>query len=635
MCGIAGLIDLKSAPGRSIEPGILKRMTDSIAHRGPDAESFHFEPGIGLGHRRLSIIDVATGQQPMSNEDDTVWVVFNGEIYNFAEVRKELEGLGHRFKTAGSDTEIILHGWEQWGAACLEKFRGMFAFLLWDRNKRQIFMARDRMGVKPLYYAILPSGLLAFGSELKTIMTLPEFRRVIRDDAVEDFLALGYVPDPKTIFTDAHKLAPAHYVLFQIGADLSHFQPKRYWSAPFGEERQISFEQAQEELDHLLAESVKLRMISEVPLGAFLSGGVDSSIVVAEMAKASSQPVLTCSIGFESKAFDESQYAKIVAEQYKTNHSEFTVDGQDSHLFDKLPSLFDEPFADASALPTYRVSELARQRVTVALSGDGGDETFAGYRRYRLHMAEESIRNRIPAAIRSCVFSNLGRIYPKLDWAPQWMRAKTTFQGIGSSASRAYFDSVSAIRSEVCDQLRAPAFQKRLAGYSTYSIFKSIESETKLSGLSLIQAIDYQTYLPGDINVKVDRTSMVHSLETREPLMDHKIIEWAARLDRGLHLEINDGKRLLKALARKRVSPAVIDRPKRGFVVPIAEWLKGSVGQAISRELLSKNSQGALFGYVRHDAIEKLLTEHQQGRRDNSRALWSVANLAACLKTYA
>jgi asparagine synthase (glutamine-hydrolysing) len=628
MCGIAGVVDLRSYPGRRFAQSTVHRMTDAISHRGPDAGNYHFEAGVGFGHRRLSIIDVASGHQPMSNEDDSVWVVFNGEIYNFEEVRAELQALGHLFKT-NSDTEIIVHGWEQWGVACLERFRGMFAFVLWDRNKRQVFMARDRLGVKPMYYSVLQSGEMIFGSELKALQAHENCPKVIDCQAVEDYLALGYVPDPKTIYKSVKKLPPAHYLLWNVGehADPSELIPVRYWHVPFGKEQSMPPSEAIEQLQVLLKEAIKLRMISEVPLGAFLSGGVDSSLVVAAMSDVSEQAVKTCSIGFDAAGFDETEYARMVAKQFSTDHSEFRVSGDDSMLFHQLIDLYDEPFADASAIPTYRVCQLARQRVTVALSGDGGDETFGGYRRYRLHLGEEVVRSRLPYGLRKAVFKPLGACYPKLGFAPQWLRAKTTFQALARNSTEAYFHSVSITPQTMRTRLKAKDFERQLQGYQALQVFQNAAKNGPDDPMSLIQHLDYATYLPGDINVKVDRASMAHSLEVREPLMDHKLVEWAAGLQRSLHIDPSQGKKLLKTLAKRTIPAEIVDRPKQGFIVPIGQWLKGPLGNFVG----TQSSDGRLFEYIDKKELDLLMNDHKSGRADNSRTLWSVAVLDSFL----
>ncbi len=627
MCGIAGIVDLRENGRRDIELAQIKAMTDAIAHRGPDAGSYHRETGVAFGHRRLSIIDVASGHQPMTNEDESVWVVFNGEIYNFAETREKLLALGHTFATK-SDTEVIVHGWEQWGTDCLEHFRGMFAFALWDRTRRQLFIARDRLGVKPIYYSVLSNQQLVFGSELKSLMTHPLFDKTIDPLAVEDFLSLGYVPDPKSIFSKVRKLESAHFLLIRLGETTEPI-PKRYWSVPFSESNTTAPADLDDQLGEILKESIKLRMISEVPIGAFLSGGVDSSLVVAAMSKVSDTPVSTTSIGFANKAYDESGFAQLVADQYKTDHVRYEVAESDFALFDQLTHLYDEPFADASAIPTYLVCKLARRRVTVALSGDGGDETFGGYRRYRLHMGEEAIRSRLPLGIRKAIFKPLGEHYPALLNAPQWMRGKTTFQALGRQSAEAYFHSVSIMPSSYRESLLANRFKRELAGYSSLSLFKSIAEKGPDDALKAIQNIDYQTYLPGDINVKVDRASMAHSLEVREPLMDHKIVEWAAQVPSRHHATPNASKKVLKSIARKWLPSALIDRPKQGFVVPIEPWIV-----QVMSDLLKENSTNPVFDYVDRQGCKSLLTAHLAGKLNASRPLWAIVLLGKFFQTH-
>ncbi|MCK9262024.1 MAG: amidotransferase 1, exosortase A system-associated, partial [Azoarcus sp.] len=522
MCGIAGLFDIRGK--RDFDRILMQRMNDIQFHRGPDEGDLYLEPGVALGHRRLSIIDLASGQQPLFNEDGSVAVVFNGEIYNFQELVPELEALGHVFHTH-SDTEVIVHAWEAWGEDCVQRFRGMFAFGLWDRNQQCFFMARDRLGVKPLHYAVLDDGTLVFGSELKVLMQHPGLDRSIDPHAVEEYFALGYIAEPRTIFKGARKLQPAESLCIRRGQPVP--EPKTYWDVSFSLDNPLSLEDAEVELTDRLRESVRLRMISDVPLGAFLSGGVDSSAVVATMAGLSSEPVNTCSIAFDDPAFNESAFAKMVADRYHTNHHVETVKSDDFDLIDTLAALYDEPYADSSAIPTYRVCQLARKHVTVALSGDGGDESMGGYRRYRMHLMEEKLRAAMPHSVRKPVFGLLGRMYPKADWAPRVFRAKTTFQALARDSVQAYFHSVSILRDEMRVSLFSSDFQRKLGGYNAIEVFRRHADAAQTDDpLALIQYIDTKTYLVGDINTKVDRASMAHSLEVREPLMDHKLVEW-------------------------------------------------------------------------------------------------------------
>ncbi|MGE5176191.1 MAG: asparagine synthase (glutamine-hydrolyzing), partial [Hyphomicrobiales bacterium] len=420
MCGIAGIVDLEGSRTPSQE--LLVRMNDLQAHRGPDEVGYHVEPGVGLAHRRLAIIDLASGQQPLTNEDGSVVITYNGEIYNFADLHAELEARGHRFRTR-CDTEVIVHAWEEWGPACVERFRGMFAFGLWDRRQGRFFLARDRLGIKPLYYAVLPDGALVFASELKAIAAHPDLPRAIDPAAIEEYFAYGYVPEPRTIFTGVRKLPPAHRVVFRKGDRSAVAEP--YWDVSFTEDgasAPASEERCGAELLERMRDAVRVRLVSEVPLGAFLSGGVDSSGVVAMMASLQSEPVHTCTIAFGEPRFDESEYASEVARRYKTDHLAERVSPDLFDLVDRLASFYDEPYADSSAMPTYRLCGLARKRVTVALSGDGGDENVAGYRRYRWHMVEERVRGVVPGPIRRPLFGLAARLYPKADWAPRWLR---------------------------------------------------------------------------------------------------------------------------------------------------------------------------------------------------------------------
>ncbi|MBL8352957.1 MAG: amidotransferase 1, exosortase A system-associated [Burkholderiaceae bacterium] len=626
MCGITGLFDTRGQ--RSVEHAVLERMNNAQFHRGPDEGSVHLEPGLGFGHRRLSIIDIATGQQPLFNEDGSVVVVFNGEIYNYQELIPELQAAGHRFHTK-SDTEVIVHAWEQWGERCVERFRGMFAFVLWDRNRQTLFMARDRLGVKPLYYAMLDDGTLLFGSELKSLLAHGGLRRDIDPLAVEEYFALGYVAEPRTIFRQASKLPPAHSLAIRRGEPVG--EPKPFWDVRFTLDSAIAIEDACAELQHRLQESVRLRLMSEVPLGAFLSGGVDSSAVVATMAGLSQDPVNTCSIAFDDPQFNESEFAQRVADRYRTNHRVETVRSDDFDLIDTLARLYDEPYADSSAIPTYRVCQLARKHVTVALSGDGGDETFGGYRRYRLHLMEERMRTALPAAIRQPVFGLLGRLYPKADWAPRVLRAKTTFEGMARTAVEAYFHSVSILRGPMRSRLFSAALRRELAGYDAREVFAHHAARAGTDDpLALIQYLDLKTYLVGDINTKVDRASMAHSLEVREPLMDHKLIEWLATLPSALKVRGQEGKFLLKKAMEPMLPADVLYRPKMGFSVPLARWFRGPLKQRVRDAVLGERL--AATGWFDRDYLQHLVDAHQSGASDFSAPLWTLLMFEAFLR---
>ena len=626
MCGITGIFDTRG--GSDINRAVLQRMNDSQLHRGPDEGSLHIEPGVGFGHRRLSIIDIATGQQPLFNEDGSVVVIFNGEIYNYQQLIPELQALGHVFHTK-SDTECIVHAWESWGADCVKRFRGMFAFALWDRNQQTLFLARDRMGVKPMYYALLDDGTLLFGSELKSIMAHGGLRRDIDPLAVEEYFALGYVAEPRTIFKQALKLPPAHTL--SIGRGQRVGEPVEYWDVRFSLDNPISEADAQAELVARLKESVRLRMIAEVPLGAFLSGGVDSSAVVAAMAGLSQAPVNTCSMAFDDPAFNESEFAQMVADRYRTNHRVETVKSDDFDLIDTLARLYDEPYADSSAIPTYRVCQLARKHVTVALSGDGGDESLGGYRRYRLHLMEERMRSALPLGLRRPLFGTLGKLYPKADWAPRVFRARTTFEGMARTSVEAYFNSISILREPMRDSLFSDGFKRQLAGYKAQEVFDRHAAKAGTQDpLALIQYLDYKTYLVGDINTKVDRASMAHSLEVREPLMDHELVDWLATLPTSHKIQGQEGKYLFKKSMESYLPNDVLYRPKMGFSVPLARWFRGPLRQRVRESLLGPRM--AATGWFNREYLEHLVDAHNAGTRDYSAPIWTLLMFEAFLR---
>lgn len=626
MCGITGVFDTRAR--REVDRQVLNRMNESQHHRGPVEGDLHIEPGIGFGHRRLSIIDLATGQQPLFNEDGSVCVVFNGEIYNYLELIPELQALGHVFHTR-SDTEVIVHAWESWGEACVERFRGMFAFALWDRNRESLFLARDRLGVKPLFYALLDDGTLLFGSELKSLLAHGGLPKEIDPLAVEEYFALGYVAEPRVIFKQARKLPPASTLLVRRGEAVG--RPRQYWDVRFSLDRKISEADAIDELTTRLKESIRLRLMSEVPLGAFLSGGVDSSAVVALMAGLSDGPVNTCSIGFSDPSYDEAKFAKMVADRYRTNHFVDVVESEDFDLIDTLARLYDEPYADSSAIPTYRVCQLARKHVTVALSGDGGDESFAGYSRYKIHLVEEKMRSAMPLGLRRPVFGALGRWYPKADWAPRVFRAKTTFESMARTSVEAYFHYMSLIRNPTRNLLYSEKFKSLLGGYSAIDVFQRHAANADTDDpLGLIQYIDLHTYLVGDINTKVDRASMAHSLEVREPLMDHPLVEWLATLPSSLKMRRLESKYLLKKSMEPHLPHDIMYRPKMGFAVPLARWFRGPLKQRVRDSLL--RGEIAESGWFNQKVIAQLIDQHESGVRDHSTPLWTLLMYDAFLR---
>ena len=618
MCGIVGIFDM-SGPG-AIDRDLLHRMNETQFHRGPDEGGIHVEPGVGFGHRRLSIIDLSSGQQPLFNEDGSVVVTYNGEIYNFPELMDELKQAGHIFKTH-CDTEVIVHAWEQWGESCVERFRGMFAFAVWDRNQKTLFIARDRLGIKPLYYAELENGQFIFSSELKALYAHPALKRELDAYAVEEYFAFGYIPEPRTIIKQAKKLPPGHTLTLRPGASVP--ESKEYWDVLFNAVAANSEAEVEQALIQHLEEAVKIRMVAEVPLGAFLSGGVDSSAVVALMAEQSSDPINTCSIGFGDPKYNETEFADMVAQRFGTNHHLDQVDPNDFDLIDKLANLYDEPYADSSAIPTYRVCELAKKRVTVALSGDGGDENFAGYRRHRWHMLEEKVRGPMPAALRRPLFGALGKYYPKMDWGPKVLRAKTTFQAIARDSYEAYLHSVSVIPDGIRARLFSDEFKQQLGGYQAVEVFKRHADRAPTDHpLSLIQYLDMKTYLPGDILTKVDRASMAHALEVRVPILDHKFVEWVSGLSPDMKLRGREGKYIFKKSLEPHLPHDVLYRPKMGFGVPISGWFRKELKQRVRDAVLGETLLGT--GLFNRGYLTRLVDEHQNGSGEHSAALWSL-----------
>ncbi len=625
MCGIVGIFH--SRDKRPIDRELLSRMNDTQVHRGPDGFGLWDQPGLGFGHRRLSIIDLAAGHQPMLTQDGGIGVTFNGEIYNYRELKQQLEALGHHFQTH-SDTEVILHGWRQWGADCVQHFRGMFAFALYDVARETLFMARDPMGKKPLHYSLLADGACVFGSELKSLLPFPGMVREIEPLAIEEYLAFGYIPDPRSIYKNILKLPAAHRLIWRRGDAAPRIDA--YWDVKFADVAG-THQATAEELVAQLREAVDLRMIADVPLGAFLSGGVDSSCIVALMAGLSSTPVKTFSMGFADKAFDETSYAQQMATRYHTDHHSRIVDPDSIDLVGRLIDFYDEPFGDSSAMPTFRLCALARENVTVALSGDGGDELFAGYRRYLFHARQEQLRAWLPPGVRKILFGALGAIYPKLDWAPRYLRAKNTFQELGADSAGGFFASVSVMNDDMRARLRSQLQTRALAGYHPSNIIRTHMNAAGTDDvLAQAQYADIKTWLPGDILTKVDRASMANSLEVRCPMLDFRFAQWSAgiRPDQKLHGGV--GKYLLKKACEPYVSDDILYRPKQGFSIPLAAWFRGPL-----RQKLRDTVGGPILadsGYFNPGALIQLVDEHQSGRRDHSPALWLLLMLEAFLR---
>lgn len=619
MCGICGIIDLTGQP---IDLEILRQMADTLAHRGPDAEGFYCNPAVGgtsavgLAHRRLSIIDIATGQQPLANEDGTVWIVFNGEIYNYLDVREELLHKDHVFKTR-SDTETIVHAYEEWGESCVDRLRGMFAFAIWDENRQRLFVARDRLGIKPLYY-YWDGKTLIFGSEIKAIVANPRVARKLNLEALCDYFALLYIPAPKSIFQNIYKLEAGHVLMVAAGTLKIH----QYWDLHFHPDLEVSENEWQERILAKLEEAVRIRLMSEVPLGAFLSGGVDSSAVVALMAGMMQEPVKTASIGFQEQSFNELPYARQVAGQFATDHHEQMVRPDSVAILDQLVWYFDEPFADSSAVPTYYVSQVAKQKVTVCLSGDGGDENFAGYRRYYFDRLENTIRSFIPTFIRQQFVKPLAGMYPKIDWAPQMFRAKTLLTNLAMDPVEGFFNSMSWFQGSR-ESLFTGDVARQLAGYSSIDTFRRHYANAPKDPLSAVQYIDIKTYLVDDILTKVDRASMAHALEVRVPLLDHEFMELVANIPSNLKLKGREGKHIFKKFLQHHLPQDILYRQKKGFSFPLASWLKSDL-RPIFENMVFDSSPSKMDTFLDIMTVKRMWDGHQSGLRDHSTELWTI-----------
>ena len=612
MCGICGIYEPQG--GIPVTRATLKSMADTLTHRGPDDEGFYVSGSLGLAHRRLSIIDLSGGHQPLANEDDSVWIAFNGEIYNFEELNQRYLSTGHQFKTR-SDTETIVHLYEELGDACFAELRGMFALAIWDGRRKRLVLARDRIGKKPLFYS-WDGRRLVFGSEIKALWPAGGLNSELDLEALSDYFSYQYVPAPKTIYRNVRKLRPAHYLVVDQGG----IQELPYWDIQFVDDAKPRSED--QWCEEFLAEyrtAVKSRLVSDVPLGAFLSGGVDSSSVVALMNDLQSQ-VTTCSIGFSENRYDEANEAREFAQSLHANHFEHIVQPKAIDLVDKLAWHYDEPFADSSAVPTYYVSNLARRHVTVALSGDGGDENFAGYGRYRLTMMEHRMRSHIPEPVRKSIFGPLGQVYPKLGWAPRMFRAKSTFQSLAQSTIDGYFSGVSICPPDLKRRLLSADVRRRLNGYNSADVLREHYARaTSADPLSRIQYVDMKTYLVDDILVKVDRASMAHSLEVRCPLLDHKLMELIAQIPSGLKLYNGRGKYIFKKSLERVLPREILTRKKKGFAVPVAEWFRGELKDLAQEAIFQRRDD------VLNEAfLSRCWKQHQRRQRDWSALLWSI-----------
>jgi len=615
MCGIAGIFDTRGL--RPIDRPLLERMNQAQFHRGPDEGGTFVAPGIGLAHRRLSIIDVSTGQQPLFNQDRSICIVFNGEIYNFQQVRAELQALGHVFQTH-SDTEVIVQAWAAWGEDCVRKLRGMFAFAIWDQRRRSLLLARDRLGKKPLVYC--PLGLdILFGSEIKAILASPSVPRRLRLLSLHDYLTYQYVPHPHTMFDGILKLPPGHTLLWKDG----HTSVEEYWRPPFGPPINITLPEASERIRDLLDEATRIRLMSEVPLGAFLSGGIDSSIVVALMARHMPEPVKTFSIGFEEKRYDELKYARLAAQRIGADHHEFIVRPDAVEILPKLAWHYDEPFADSSAVPTYYVSQQTRQHVTVALTGDAGDEGFAGYSRYKA-MRLAAAFDHAPHWLRDWLAQGAWRAIPDtLRSGTLRRRARRFLAALALDPCSRYTRWCCAFDDELKAQVCSEDMQAAVAGFPSSRIFA--QEYAQVPGLDFVARtlfVDYRRYLPDDLNLKVDIASMAHSLECRSPFLDHRVVEFAATLPTRLKLRGMTSKFLLKHAFRDLLPKEILHRPKMGFGVPIAEWFRGPLKDLARDTLLSP----AFFanGWFSESGVRRLVDDHTQGRHDHGYRLWAL-----------
>jgi asparagine synthase (glutamine-hydrolysing) len=615
MCGIAGIVSLRGKPVLEQE---LRDMCMALAHRGPDDDGFYIEPAVGLCMSRLSIIDVAGGHQPVSNEDGSVWVVCNGEIYNFQELRRDLQSRGHQFSTR-SDTEVIVHLYEEYGTRCVEHMRGMFAFALWDGRRKQLVLARDRVGIKPLYYAEV-GGRILFASELKSILQLPEVAREFNWRAVSHLFTFLTTPPAESIIDGVHKLEPGHLLTVSPG----HTPViERYWDLKFEPDYGKSEDYFVERTLELIAESVRLHMVSDVPVGAFLSGGIDSSAIVAAAAQMSSGPLKTFSIGFGESDFNELSYARNVAASCGTDHHELTLGPESLDTIDDLAWYLDEPFGDSSAIPTYMVSKLAAGSVKVVLSGDGGDELFGGYDKYVVEQRERRTIS-LPVPARRL----MGAISRTM---PAGMRGRNFLRHRSLDGSERYLDACTLFPREDIHGLFQPEFSELLAPYEPWREKAAYMDSGGQHWLSTLQGLDVKNYLPLDILTKVDRMSMAHSIEARVPLLDHKLVEFAATIPPEMNLRGNTTKAILKRAMRGILPDAIIDRPKRGFAIPLGYWFRGKLG-GYARDLLL-GDRARQRGFFNVYSVENLLDRHERGENLDLH-LWTLISFEQWSRTF-
>lgn len=618
MCGIAGIV---SQNGEPLEPQ-LSLMTEAQRHRGPDASGVWADQTCALGHRRLAIIDLSdAGRQPMSNSSGTLWMTFNGEIYNFQELRRQLETMGYRFRTR-TDTEVILYAYEQWGSECLGKLRGMFAFAIWDHESQRLFLARDRVGKKPLFYTQV-GGRFLFASELQGLLACPDVPREVYPPAIDSYLTYGYVPAPHTAYRGIYKLPPAHYLTLDVRREVLEPRVERYWSLNYTPKSLLTEAEAAEALREKLTEAVRLRMISDVPLGAFLSGGIDSSIVVGLMAKLSDRPVKTFSIGFKEAAYNELDHARRIAERWGTDHREFIVEPDALEILPTLVRHYGEPYADSSAVPTFYVSRLTREHVTVALNGDGGDESFAGYERYLGNYIAEKLQAVPGGAITARALSRL--IPDGIDPKSRVRQARRFLSAASQPMAQRYPRWLTFFQEETKSTLYDQGFTAELNGARNGWLSSLLAGLPDLDPIDAAMAVDVMSYLPYDLLVKVDITSMANSLEARSPFLDHEVMEFAAQLPVGIKMRGRRLKYFLKTAFSDLLPAENVNRRKMGFGVPVGQWFRGPLKDFLSDVLFSSNAVSR--GYFQIAEVRRLADEHWQGSADHSFQLWNLLML--------
>ncbi len=622
MCGICGRVEFGKK--KAVDKELLGKMCDAVKHRGPDDVGFYFGNFVGLGHRRLSIIDLDAGHQPISNEDGTLCIVFNGEIYNFVELKKTLVKKGHIFKT-DSDTEVILHAYEEYGEKSLSMFIGMFAFAIWDDRKEELFIARDRLGQKPLHYAIY-DGKFVFASEIKSILEDKSFPKKVHLNSLHDYLTYQYVPHPYSIFEGVMKLPPGCFMTLRNGK----IKIEKYWELSFANKITLSENEACERLWDLLTDATRIRLRSDVPLGVFLSGGLDSSIIAYIMSELLDRPVKTFSIGFEEEKFNELNHARKVANIIGAEHHEFTVKPDALDILPKLVWHYNEPFADPSALPTYYVSKITRQNVTVALNGDAGDENFAGYRRYAAHKTA-ALFQKIPKLLREDIpMSAFG-----LKNADGYLTGKLRRFIEGHSASPAFrhVQWFSIFDNLMKEKYYTAAFKSAVQNRNSYSLMGEFFDNSDASDvIDKALYVDTMTYLPDDLLVKVDVATMANSLEARSPFIDHRVMEFSASISPNLKLKGKTSKYILKKMAEGKLPKDITNRSKMGFRLPVDEWFRGELKEYSQDMLLSKKHRER--GYFSGKKIEEMLNEHITGKFNHGYRLWSLLNLEIWHQTF-